>query len=431
MDLSPAIGGWTWGRTMRSASSSVRLWPRALRRRRVVATEPARRDEPRVLVLSASVGAGHVRAAQALERAFAAHLPSSHVRHEDVLGLTNPVFRRLYGRGYIDLVNRAPGLLGMLYDWTDVRPDHTATGVRLRLLLERANLTRLERLLCDQPWDAVVCTHFLPAELGARLRRRRRLHSRLSVVVTDFDAHGMWVNEPADQYFVAAEEGANALRYWGVSADRIHKTGVPIDPEFASWSGDAASGAQTARSLGLAPDGPPLVVLLAGGFGVGPVEDTFARLRTLQARVLVVCGRNKALLARLSRQAERAGAIGGLPRAVVIGFTQRMPEILAAADLVVSKPGGLTVSECLAVGVPMALMHPIPGQETRNADFLLERGCAIKINGSGSVAPKVGALLSDPQRLAQMRRAARAESKPHAAAAVCERVLRGVGARAV
>src|SRR5262245_11439269 len=119
----------------------------------------------RILVLSASVGAGHVRAAQAVELALREVAPEATVRNVDVLTLTGPVFRRLYGTSYLDLVNHAPHLLGMIYDVTDRAPSRGRKRDRLRSLVQRLNLGKVVRLLKEEPWDAVVNTHFLPADI--------------------------------------------------------------------------------------------------------------------------------------------------------------------------------------------------------------------------------------------------------------------------
>ncbi len=369
----------------------------------------------RALVLSASVGAGHVRAAQALESALAGSGDGCSARHVDVLSLANPLFRRIYGRGYLDLVNHAPTLVRLLYDRTDAPPDPFRAGARLRGALERASLPGWARLLGSPEWDVVVCTHFLPGALAAGLCRAGLLRVPWATVVTDFDAHGMWVNQPCDRYFVASTEAAASLAHWGVPCERIEATGIPVHPAPAS----PGAAPDPLREAGLSDERGPLVLLMAGGFGVGPIRSVFESLLGLPVRLLALCGRNQRVRAELS---DLVRARGAGPRAAAIGFTSRVPDLLALSTLVVSKPGGLTVSECLAAGVPLAVMHPIPGQEERNADFLLERGCAIKLNGPGAVAAKVAALLADPARLRIMAERARAEGRPLAAQAVAARV---------
>ena len=187
-------------------------------------------DRPRVLVLSASVGAGHLRAAQALELALRELAPAAAVRNLDVLGLTNSAFRRVYGKAYLDLIHHAPHVLGYIYDLMDRPRRPGSTRDRLRLALEKLNLRRLVSFLQSEPWDLVVNTHFLPAEIIASLRRDRRLSLRQVTITTDFETHRLWVNQPCEVYFTATEEGARYLHSFGVPPGDTRVTGIPVHP---------------------------------------------------------------------------------------------------------------------------------------------------------------------------------------------------------
>ena len=361
----------------------------------------------RVLILSASAGAGHVRAAQALERAFVATGRVREVRHVDILQYTSKLFRRLYAEAYLDLVNRAPEVLGWLYDYFDVPWKHE----RLRLALDKLNTTRFVRLLEREQPDWAVSTHFLPAEIIAWLRSKGRLATRQAIVVTDFDVQGMWLTRHVDRYFVALDETRAHLERLGVPPAAITVSGIPIDPVFAVPKDARAMRAKH----GLAPDRTTILVS-AGGFGVGPVEALIHMLLELQhpAQLVVICGRSEALKRRLDElAATRPPHLS--PVLHVVGYTTEMDEYMAAADLLVGKPGGLTSSEALARGLALAIVHPIPGQEERNADHLLEAGVAIRCNNLPVLAYKIDRLLDDPARLAAMRTNARRLARPHAA----------------
>lgn len=372
---------------------------------------------PRILVLSASVGAGHTRAAQATELALRAAAPAAEVRNVDVLTLTNALFRRLYGTAYLDLVGKAPHLLGAFYDLTDKRQPTKGPVHALNLLVQKVNLSRLARLLRED-WDVVVNTHFLPAAMLARARRLERVETRNVTVVTDFDAHAFWVNEPCDRYCVAAEEAALSLRWWGVDPERITITGIPIHPVFAQ----PKHGLACRRKHGL-PTDRPVVLQLAGGFGVGPVEKIYFTLLSVERplHATVVCGKNAELKKRLA-----AVKVPSRHRVTLLGFTTEIDELMAAADLVLTKPGGLTTSEVLARGAAMVIVNPVPGQEDRNSDYLLEHGAAVKVNTLSALAWKVGSLLEDKARLAAVRRAAASLGRPNAAAEVAAGVLNSI-----
>jgi processive 1,2-diacylglycerol beta-glucosyltransferase len=369
----------------------------------------------RILVLSASVGAGHLRAAQAVELALRELDPDAVVRNVDVLELTNVVFRRLYGKAYLDLVNRAPHVLGYFYDLMDRPPGPGTRTDRLRHLGERLNLRRFVKFLHDEPWDVIVNTHFLPAELVAGLRNSGALRTPQFTVTTDFETHRLWVNQPCELYFTATLEGAAYLQHWGIPASDTRVTGIPIHPVF---SRPKDRGACLARQ-GLNGD-RPVVLQLAGGFGVGPVELLFQALLSIERplEIVVVAGKNAELKQRLE-----GAPIPPRHSARVLGFTDQMDELLTVADLVVSKPGGLTTSETLARGAALAIVNPIPGQEARNSDFLLEHGAAIKINNTGTLAFKLSQLFGDPGRLEALKASARRLGRPQAAFDVARAAL--------
>lgn len=365
----------------------------------------------RLLVLSASAGAGHLRAAEAVELAARQRWPEAEVRHVDVLTLTPAPFRRLYGKGYLDFVNKAPELLGMLYDRTN-RPPKSPAGDRLRVLVDRLNTRPFVEYLREFQPDCICHTHFLPAEIVAHQRSKGRLRTPHAVVVTDYDVHRFWLCPGVERYFVAREENRVHLEALGEPAGGVRVTGIPIHPSFAR----AADVAALRRKHGV-DAARPLLLVSCGGFGVGPVESLVASLiaSSRNAQLVVVAGRNEALRARLEKVAR-----GERSSARVLGFTTEMHEWMALADLLVSKPGGLTTSEALALGLPMVVANAIPGQETRNATMLYETGAAISGENPLTVGYRVARLLESRERLDAMRAAARRLGRPRAAAEIVE-----------
>ena len=362
----------------------------------------------RVLILSASAGAGHLRAAEAVERALREETPNVEVRNLDVLELATGAFREAYSKWYLQLVQRAPALYGYLYDRLDRPPRHKP--VSLRHALEHWNTRKLRRFVREFDPDAIVCTHFLPVEALVEDRREGKLRSPLGVVVTDSDVHRLWVHRGVDQYFVARDEAAVVMEALGFG-QAVEVSGIPIDPRFALPADRARL-----RAKHRLPEGP-VVLLLGGGFGVGPIVGMAERLSAARqpALVVAVAGRNDAL----RRQLEALGH----PRLRALGFTTEMDEWMAAADLLVTKPGGLTTSEALARRLPMVLVNPIPGQEQRNADHLLESGAAVRATTPEVLAWKVDRLLADPARLEALRQGAASIARPHAARQVARWAL--------
>jgi len=360
----------------------------------------------RILILSASAGAGHVRAAQALERAVTQLGAAREVHHVDTLALTNQMFRTLYSRAYLELVDHAPDVLGWLYDWLDTPWERE----RRRLAWDKLNTRRFVHMLEQHRPDLVLCTHFLPAEIISWLKAKKRLACPQGIVVTDFDVHAMWLCHHFEHYFVAIDETREHLLRLGIPAEKVTVTGIPIDPVFAE---NKERGAMR-RKLGLTAD-RTIVLLSAGGFGVGPLEHAVTNLLELQcpSEIVVICGRNEELRQRLEALAdERAGGRNTL---TVVGYTTEMDEYMSAADVLVGKPGGLTTSEALAKGLLLVIVNPIPGQEERNSDHLLEQGAAIRGNNLPVLAYKIDRLLADPARMAGMRQSARRLARPNAA----------------
>lgn len=375
------------------------------------------KSKPRVLLLSASSGAGHVRAAQALEKAFTVR-GDCVVEHIDAMQYASKLFQRIYDKAYISMVRRAPNLMGVLYD----RTDQPWQSMKRRLAFDRLNTAPMVRLLKRVQPDLCVATHFLPAEIIAWLIAKKKLSARNAIVVTDYDVHAMWLCKTVDRYYVALEESVEYLAQVGVPREIIRVTGIPIDPVFAT----VLDRAEVRRKFGLDPAATVLLVA-AGGYGVGPMEQLVGALLNLKRawQIVAIAGKAEKVRLRMTKLAESAGALpGGGQRLIPVGFTQEMDRYMAAADLLVGKAGGLTTSEALARGLPMALIEPIPGQEERNADHLLEEGAAIRCNNFPAAAWKIAKLLDDSQRLARMRAAARAMGRANAAADIAENALR-------
>lgn len=368
----------------------------------------------RILILSASAGAGHIRAAEALERAFAQLDGGHEVHHVDTLQFTNKVFRTLYSKAYLELVDHAPDVLGWLYDWLDTPWEKEGR----RLAWNKLNTLPFVRMLKRHQPDLVVCTHFLPAEIISWLKAKEQLACPQAIVVTDFDVHAMWLCHHFEHYFVAIDETREHLVRLGIPADRVTVSGIPIDPVFAETKDRRAM----REKLGLHPE-RTILLLSAGGFGVGPLEHAVTSLLELRhpAEVVVICGRNAELRQHLGTLA--AGRAPGANVLTVVGYTTEMDEYMAAADVLVGKPGGLTTSEALAKELLLVIVNPIPGQEERNSDHLLEQGAAIRCNNLPVLAYKIDRLLDDPARMAAMRASARRLARPHSARDVARKAL--------
>ena len=383
----------------------------------VVAVEsltPESADGPRIAILHATAGSGHKSAALALASAIGSMAPNARVREVDTLVFASRFYRSTYSQGYNAMAQRAPKLWGALYHlWAQERV-HRAAGPT-REAFDRLSLRSLVRVVEREHPDAVVCTHFLPVEALSPRRGQGRLRVPLYVVITDFTAHPMWAYPHVDRYFVASDEVADQLHGHGVPRERIEVTGIPVDPRFARTIGRAEARAH----LRLDP-AAPVVLVMGGGSGVGPMGELARRLAQLPSRpqLVVACGTNRGLQRDVEALAEfHPGRVRAL------GYSNEVDVLLEAADVVVSKAGGLTCAEALIKRTPLVVFRPTPGQEVANAQYLESGGAAVHADTVENVAATVERWLSDSTTRERVRENAGRLARPRAAETIAKRVL--------
>ena len=368
----------------------------------------------RILVATVTAGGGHLQAAAALEEAWKAAFPADDVKLVDLLDLVPKIQRKVIVEGYVKLVAHAPELYEVFFNQTDNPRRLRELSTLRRRFAEHTN-RKFVRFFRQFDPHAILCTHFLPLEVLGSLKGKHA-DSRfpfVASVVTDFEAHALWMEPVVDLYCVAADETRARLVARSVPGERVAVTGIPIAARFSQVLDTAA----IRRRFGLRDDLPTILVL-GGGFGMGPVAAILAALEQVERplQTVVVAGRNVELRREL-------GAQDRLHPTHVLGFVANMHEWMAVSDLLITKPGGLTSSEALALGKPMLILNPIPGQEMANSDFLLERGAAAKANRMEDVPFRVDQLLGSV-KLKNMANAARAIGRPDAARAICAAVAR-------
>lgn len=355
----------------------------------------------RVLVLSADFGAGHQAAAQAIAaacRSLSADCDAVVVQcHSPLLGLIR--------RAYLWQIRHTPDLYRRLYRLPPARP--------LRWLVIRVLGRPVRRALDAHTPDVVVGTHPFPAGAALHLLKRRgRRAVPVAMALTDFAPHGFWIWPGVARYFAASPEAARELIRRGADPAAIRSTGIPVRPALAEVSRAPSEGVRR-------------VLVIGGGLGLGPIADAVAALLRLphpDLRVTVICGRNESLLARIRRHH------GGDPRLCALGFTVDVPGHMRTADLLVTKPGGITCAEALALGLPMLLLDPLPGPEEENAAYLAGTGAA-RIVGAGHVAEAAEELLfRHPEQLEAMAAAALRAGSPRSALTIAAEVLALAGA---
>lgn len=365
----------------------------------------------RVLILSASVGSGHVKAADALASAMRGRSDVDEVLSDDSLDHTNVLHKQFYSTLYIKLSAMLPEFLGWWYETSD-DPWVADKG---RLLIDLPQALPLINLVKEFRPDVILCTHFMPAGVISWLISNGKLDARLGVVITDFHFHAFWITRAFNWYFVAQEDDKIHMEALGLPADRIEVTGIPVESEF----GAPVDVNAVLERHGLQP-GRPTILVAGGALGMSPATAVVRQLLQLERdfQAIIVCGKNEEM------QTEIVELLKDRPADFrVLGYTEHMPDFMSIASILLSKPGGMTTAEAVACGLPIMILDPIGGQEERNADVLLEAGAAVKCTEVTLVAHKLRRLLDDPERLRQMSQNARNLGRPNAASEIARIVL--------
>ncbi|MBS3957391.1 MAG: glycosyltransferase [Clostridiales bacterium] len=359
----------------------------------------------RVLVLSASFGGGHWSAARAVQEYLATHHGDSvEVKVIDFFEEFVPSLNVLAKFAYQQSIQFLPVAYGTFFDLSNKLPANPVVH-ELRIM----GLARAAEFIDSWDPDAVVSTFPVAGGVVADLKETRPIVS--ATVITDFGAHRTWLHPATDLYFVACSEVRDDLVARGIAHERVVVSGIPIRERFAEQAGKSAARA----SLGLAEEFTVMLAPIAGG--TSDAVSLASALKDLGVQVLAVAGSSERLKKRLD-----AVARGG-SRVRVFGYVEDINRVMQAADILVGKAGGLTVSEALALKLPLLIYNPVPGQELYNVDFLVNYGAGLMCRDEDDVVEKVRFMATHPQRLQQMEDNAGALGKPAASQTICERVL--------
>jgi processive 1,2-diacylglycerol beta-glucosyltransferase len=354
----------------------------------------------RVVILSASYGSGHNAAAQSLAGAFTtAGVTATVVDH--FRDLVHPLFDRTTRAVYGALLRRAPGLWGLAYGLGD----RMASDSPWAFGVTRLGARRLVKLLDTVAPDAVVTVHATPAVVLSALARTGRRVPPHTTVVTDFVAHSQWIAHRVDRYCVAADEVKHEFVARGIAPDRVVVTGVPVRADFETPLEPLAA----RRALGFSPD-LPVVLAMAGAQGsfgrLTDVAHALTRL-TMPVQALVVAGHDL----RLGQEIRRI--VAGRPIRT-LGFVDDVQPLMAAADLLISKAGGMTLAEAMAAELPLLTYGSLPGQERRNERFASRAGIALVARRQRELGRTLERALSEPKLLDRLRENMRRVRRPQA-----------------
>ncbi len=365
----------------------------------------------RILVAHLSIGGGHGRAADATVKALQRISPRTEVTTLDLAAATSPLFKTIYKDGYLGLVKTLPRVWGAMYSagWV------TRRGSAVPSWLKPRCVGRLAAVVGEFAPDAILATAAPVSALLSHLRETGAMSAPLAALITDYHAHPAHLSPAIDVFCVAGHRVAAGLRKLGAPSDRVRITGIPVEAAFSA----PMDPARTRVMLGLDPRAP-VVLVMGGALGTGRMIETIRCLARVPGpiEIITVAGKNEELLERLGRV-----RFDGDTRLHAFGFTDRVPEMMAAATLFVTKPGGMSTTEALCRGLPMVFVDPLRGAESRNLEFFVRGRCAVAVRHKRDLADTVARLLDDDLALASMRKNAERLALPHAADAVAAEVL--------
>jgi processive 1,2-diacylglycerol beta-glucosyltransferase len=353
----------------------------------------------KTIIACTSAGAGHLRSAEALYNYFRQRDPGAETVLVDVLEESHFLFGNFYGRSYDFMVHHCQWLWRFIFHITSQKNLQPAL-TKVRTLNNRLNTGNFRQYLIQANPDFIISTHYLPANIACNLKKEGKISSRIVTVVTDFGVHPFWVYDKTDCYFVASDSSVQELLKLGVGAEKIRVTGIPVDPKFSADLDKTA----LRKKIGLDP-GRFTVLVVTGSFGIGPIEAIVEELRS-SVQLIAVCAKNEKLFLKLTAK--------NYPGVRVFGFVDNIEELMASADVIVTKPGGLSISEFLSIGLVPVFVSAIPGQESRNVSVLAKYGIGKKADNAKQVRNIVLDYLNSPQKLISAREKITGLRKPRA-----------------
>lgn len=368
----------------------------------------------KILILTAATGGGHLRASSALKSYILETQEDCEVEIVDTLKYISPLLDKTVTEGYEAMAKRTPKLFGSLYKSTNRSKSKTTYFF--------CNIFRkyLMPLVEEFRPDAIISTHPFATEMISLLKEDGKITAPLICVMTDYGPHRAWIHPYVDSYIVSNEGMVDTMAKMGAPREKIHPYGIPVEESFY----EKMDRAEVLRQLGLSPD-KPTVLIMAGSFGVSNILRIYNNIIkvNLDFQIIVITGKNERLyeafnklILRNSRQKPlRDVSVKLKPKpskpTKVLFFTNEVHKYMQISDLIITKPGGLTVSEALACNLPMAIFDAIPGPETENAEFLIDNNMAVKIQKGSACSETIYDLLSNQERLEEMRRSCSAFDK--------------------
>lgn len=369
---------------------------------------------PKIIILYASYGDGHYQASKAVEAGLRSK-GLTDVTLLDLMAEAHPLINGLTKFVYLQSFKTIPGLYGWIYNATKQMPQEAP----LLEVINSFGVGKLQQTLREARPDLII--HTFPQLAMPRLLKRTGQSLPLANIVTDFDLHGRWIHSGVDRYYVATDDMKEEMINRGIPGDRIQVSGIPVKPEFARRPQPEGE-ALPPPLQGLPPgdsSGKTTVLLIAGAYGsMQGVREVIERLAALERyRIIAVCGRNRELYRALQDQ------LPPHPDVHLLGYVEQVAALMRISDCIVTKPGGITLSEALACRLPMFVYRPVPGQELNNARYLAQKGVACIARTPAELTEEIDALFGDAHRLAEIRQKIENLRRPEAAEVIANDIL--------
>ena len=358
---------------------------------------------PRILLMHITRTSGHHRATVAIENALRIVRPDVETMNINGFAYVYPILEKVANAVYMNIIKRRPKIWEYLYD----NPRVIKKTSKIKKVLSNSRHAKLAKLFKKFNPGVVICSQAFPCGMVGDFKKRYKYPVKLIGVLTDFAPHHYWVHDEVDYYVVPTQEAAQRLIREGIKKERIKIYGIPADPKFTC----SVDKARVAKTLGLDLN-IPIILVMGGGHGLGPIKTIAKALAQLENpfQLLILTGINKKVLKSI-----KATRFAHGQRVVPLSYVDNVHELMDIASFVITKPGGMTTAECLVKGLPMVVVNPIPGQEARNTELLLQKGVAIQVNDLSTIGEHVRRLLESPEKLHAMRQSAKAYGKPNAA----------------
>jgi processive 1,2-diacylglycerol beta-glucosyltransferase len=353
-----------------------------------------------VLYLSISMGAGHLKAAEALKEYVDQMYPNSRSLVIDTFKYINPLVHKVFVDGYLNIIKRIPCAYGAVYRMSEQLDNIN----KLSHALSKMFSYKLIKLVEDFKPSIIVCTHPFPLQIVACLKKEKKISIPAIGILTDYTNHPFWFQENIEAYIVAHENIKQDMINTGTPESRIYSYGIPVSKAFL----ERRTKKDLLQKYGL--ENKLTVLIMGGSLGFGDIKNIFlAFLDTKKdAQIIVVTGKNTKLKQQLQAYNKNHNK-----KVILLGYTNEIPNLMDVSDLIITKPGGMTITEALIKELPIFIISPIPGQEERNSHFLTINGIAERIQKDTDVSNFVNKLIDNPYKLATMKKMSQKASTPN------------------